>query len=187
MNDTLRVIGERYSCRAFDGKLPEKEKLEAIALAAVQAPSAMNRQPWEIIVITDKAFIEEMDAAGVRMLEAAEDKSAYERIKSRGGSMFYNAPCMFLIPMQAVDVSKHYAYMDCGIVSENIAIAAASLGLGSVICGMAEIPLSGPNGGTFKERAGFPDGWKFGIAVLVGYAENAGMPHEPDKSKIHFV
>lgn len=186
MNDVLRVIAERYSCRAYDGRLPEKEKLEAVALAAVQSPSAMNRQPWEIIVITDKAFIDEMDEEGVRLLAGADDKSAYERVQSRGGSMFYNAPCMFLIPKQPVS-APHFVNMDCGIVSENISLAAASLGLGSVICGMAGVPFSGPNGDSFKKKAGFPDGWEFGIAVLVGFAEGTGAPHEADKSKIHFL
>ena len=45
MNETLQTIKKRYSCRSYDGRLPEKEKLEAIALAAVQSPSAVNRQP----------------------------------------------------------------------------------------------------------------------------------------------
>jgi hypothetical protein len=37
-------------------------------------------------------------------------------------------------------------------------LAAHSLGLGSVICGMAGIPLSGLRGNDFKKRMKFPDG-----------------------------
>ena len=181
MNEVLRTISQRYSCRSYDGKLPEREAIEAIALAAVQSPSAMNRQPWRIQVITDKALIEEMDAESMRMLAASEDKSMYERIMSRGGLLLYNAPCMYLILKQAGTET------DTGIVCENIALAAASLGLGSVICAMASIPFNGPNGDEFKKRVGITGDWEFGIAVLVGHAVGAGTPHEPDLSKITYI
>lgn len=181
MNETLHTIAQRYSCRAYDGRLPEKEKLEALAMAAIQSPSGMNRQPWQVIVITNKSLIEEMDAEGMHILSEAEDKTTYERFMSRGGTLYYNSPCMFLI------LKQPGTDLDTGIVGENIALAATSLGLGSVICGMAAIPFSGSKGSVFKQKIGFPDGWEFGIAVLVGYAKSAGTPHEPDISKIRYV
>ena len=182
MNEILRTIAGRYSCRAYDGRKPEKEKLEAIALAAVQSPSAVNRQPWQIIVITDKPFIEEMEAEGMRLLGEQDDKSMYERIMSRGGHMYYNAPCMFLV------LKQPNTEMDSGIVSQNIALASSSLGLASVICGMAAIPFGGPKGDAFRKKIGIPAGWEFGIAVLAGYpAGGPGTPHAPDTSKIRFM
>ena len=181
MNETLKTIAQRYSCRAFDGKLPEISLLEAIAKAGIQSPSGMNRQPWQINVITDKAFIEEMDSEGMKFLSQAEDKSAYERFMARGGKLFYNAPTMFLI------LKKPGSDLDTGIVSENIALAAASLGLGNVICGMARVPLEGEKGDKFKARAGFSEGWEFGMSVLVGYAVKPGIPHELDMGKIKFL
>jgi nitroreductase len=180
MNETLKTIAERYSCRAYESRLPERAVLDAIAAAAVQSPSAMNRQNWQIAVITDKAFMEEMDAEGMRIL-AEQDRASYDRFAARGGSLYYNAPCMFLI------LHKPGSDLDTGIVSENIALAASSLGLGNVICGMANIPFKGAKGDAFKKRIGFPEGWEFGMAVLVGHATAPGKPHEPDMSKIRFV
>ena len=101
---------------------------------------------------------------------------------SRGGKLYYNAPCMFLILKQSVVQDA-----DIGIVSENIALAATALGLGNVICGMAAIPFNGAKGELFKKKAGIDEGWGFGMAVLVGYAEKSGAPHEPDMSKIRFI
>lgn len=181
MNETLQTISRRFSCRAYDGRLPERAKLDALALAAIQSPSAMNRQPWEVIVITNKALIEEMDAEGMRILAEAEDKTTYQRIMSRGGTLFYNAPCIYLILKQpGTDI-------DTGIVCENITLAATSLGLGSVICGLAALPFHGPKGEEFKKKAGFHDGWEFGIAVLVGYGTQDNTPHTPDTSKIRYI
>jgi nitroreductase len=96
MNETLKTIFERYSCRDFADTPLTGEQIEKIAKAALASPSAMNRQPWHVIMITDKKFIDELDGEGMEVL-AAEDKSSYERIKSRGGRIFYNAPCMVVI------------------------------------------------------------------------------------------
>ena len=181
MNETLQTIKKRYSCRDYDGRLPEKEKLEAIALAAVQSPSARNIQPWKINIISNKSFIEEMDAEGMAILAKAEDKTVYQRFMNRGGKLFYNAPCMFLI------LKQPGTDLDAGIVSQNISLSATSLGLDNVICGMANIPFSGPRGEEFREKAGFAEGWEFGMAVLVGYGKTANNPHTPDISKIHYV
>jgi len=182
MNETLKTIAQRYSCRAYDGRSVERGLLDAIALAAVQSPSGMNSQPWRINVVTDKAFIEEMDAEGMRLLaENPDSKSTYERMMNRGGTLFYNAPCMFVI------LKNTGGGDDIGIVSQNIALAASSLGLGNVICGMAGVPLRGPKGESFKKRAGIEDGWSFGMAVLVGYASKPGTPHEPDLNKVKFI
>jgi len=153
---------ERYSCRDFAGTPLTDEQIKILVDAALAAPSAVNRQPWHVIVITDKAFIEEMDADSMEILAAAEDKSGYERIKSRGGKIFYNAPCMLMIASDGSD----YALMDCGILSQNVSLAAHALGLGSVICGMARIPLNGPHGEEYKKRMKFPEGYTFGIAIL---------------------
>jgi nitroreductase len=99
----------------------------------------------------------------------------------RGGSLYYNAPCMFLI------LKQPGTDLDCGIVSENIALAAHALGLGNVICGMANVPLSGENGAKFKQRLSFPEGYEFGMAVLVGYAVAPGKPHAADMGKINYI
>jgi len=77
--------------------------------------------------------------------------------------------------------------MDCGILSQNVSLAAHSLGLGSVICGMARIPLNGPNGCALKKRMNFPEGFDFGIAILVGTAKSGKEPHELDFSKVSYV
>jgi len=180
MNETLKTIAARYSCRDFADTALTDEQIKAIVQAALASPSAMNRQPWQIIVITDKALIEELDSEGMKVMASWEDKSAYERISSRGGKMFYNAPCMVMIASPGADV-------DCGIVSQNISLAAHSLGLGSVICAMAGIPLSGPRADELKKRLKFPDGCKFGMAVLVGTAKSGKTPHELDMSKVTFV
>ena len=181
MNETLKTIETRYSCRSFKEQSIEKEKVEAIALAGVQAPSGMNQQPWKIAVLNNKTLIDKMDQALMNKLAAQEDHTLYDRMMSRGGKVFYNAPLMYVIAkLPGKD-------LDCGIVCENMALAASSLGLGNVICGLASLIINDEIGKQYKDKL-IPQGYEFGVALLVGYAvDSEGTPHEPDLSKIIYV
>ena len=182
MNEVLKAIAERYSCRAYTDVMPDDDTLQAIAKAGVAAPSGMNRQAWRIIVVKDTVLMREIDADGMSLFKAMPDQSIYERMMGRGGKMLYNAPCMMVVVTEP-DCSQ----MDIGIVAQNITLAATSLGLGSIICGILGSPLSGARGEEFKKRLGFPDNYEFGIGILMGYAEKDGAPHEPDLEKIIVV
>jgi len=181
--NTITAITTRFSCRDFESTPLTSEQIETLAKVALASPSAMNLQPWRIIMITDKTLINEMDAEGMSVLSMAEDKSGYKRMKARGGRLFYNAPCMVMVASDGSD----YAKMDCGILSQNVSLAAHSLGLGNVICGMAGIPLSGLKGDEFKKRVNFPDGYVFGIAILVGIVKTGKEPHELDMDKVTYI
>ena len=183
MNQTLKTIMERFSCRDFKDTPLNEEQIKALTDAALASPSAVNLQPWRIIMITDKALIEDMDAEGMSILKAAEDQTTYERFMERGGSLYYNAPCMMMVASDGSD----WAAMDCGILSQNVALAAHSLGLGSVICGMARVPLNGKRGEEFKKRMNFPGNFEFGIAILIGEVKTGKEPHELDFSKVSRV
>ncbi len=186
-NNTINSIMTRYSCRAFTDQLPSDKDLQTITKAALASPSGMNRQLWRVIVVKNKAFIEEMEAEGMKNLASLPDKSAYERIMGRGGKLFYHAPCMIVVPIKEAE-PKGAALFDCGIVSQNIALAATSLRIDSLICGLAAFSFAGDKGTTFKERLGFPEGYEIGIAVLLGYAANpGGKPHALDMDKLSFV
>lgn len=185
MNQTLQSIKKRYSCRSFTGVIPEDEKIQAIVQAAIQSPSARNKSPWQIIVVRNKELINEMEAEGTRMLGVIpEYKSFYDMLQERGSKLYYNAPCMIIIPK---DKNNSYSSLDCGIVSQTIAVAAQSLGIASCICGFAEAAFSGERGAYFKERLNFPEGYEFGIAVLLGNAEVVKDPHETQQEKITFI
>ena len=82
----------------------------------------------------------------MRILAESEDKSTYQRFMDRGGTLFYNAPCMFLI------LKKEGTDLDTGIVCQNISLAATSLGLDNVICGMARIPFNGQRVMSLKKK-----------------------------------
>jgi len=195
--DTLTAIRSRYACRSFSDRVPthgdpaQFDELAAIGEAAVAAPSAMNLQRWQVIVITDRQLINDLESAGIAALAAAPDRSGYKRIMARGGKLFYNAPLIVIVAVPktaAGDPEAASIALDCGIVAENIALAATSLGIDNVICGMIRTAFAGDRGDEFRSRLGFNDGYDLGISVLLGYAaEPGGQPHQPNLSKISYV
>jgi nitroreductase len=50
----LDIIQKRYSCRSYQEKEIEREKLDKIFEAARLAPSAKNFQDWRFVVVTDR-------------------------------------------------------------------------------------------------------------------------------------
>jgi len=183
MNETLKNIEKRYTCRDFKDTPLSDEQIEHLVSAALSAPSARNYQPWHVIVVTDKALIEELDADGMDIMSKVEDKSTYELMMSRGGTMFYNAPCLIIV---LSDGSK-WGTFDSGILCQNVVLAAESMGLGTCIVGMAGVPLNGPNGEDYAKRMGFPEGHSFAIGVLVGEINSGKVPHGHDRNKVSYI
>ncbi len=185
MNEVLHTMAARYSCRAFTNEMPTEEQLTSIATAAIQAPSGVNRQGWRVIVVKNKDLIDDMENEGLAIMKSMPNQAMFERIQSRGGKLFYNAPCVIMVPIDPTDLNG--AVMDCGILSEHVALAATSLGLGSCICGLAGLAFAGSKAAEFKQRLGFPTGFEFGIAILLGTSANAVAPHTPDVTKISVI
>jgi len=183
MNETLKNIAERYSCRDFEDTLLTDGQIQALVNAALAAPSARNIQPWHVTVVTDKTLINELDAAGMEVLSGEEDKTFYKLMMERGGKMFYNAPCALVVTTDGSD----WGVLDSGILCQNIVLAAQSLGLGTCIVGLLRVPLGGPKGEEFKKRLQFKNGYDFVIGVLVGTVKSGKQPHELDQSKVTYI
>ena len=186
-NEVLRTIAQRYSCRAFTDEAPAPEQLDALAQAAVQSPSGMNKQDWRVIIVRNRKLMAALEEDALSALKAAADQSTYDRIMSRGGLLFYNAPVLLMVAYKPSPTFN--TGIDVGILCENIALAAHSLGLATCIHGLAGIPFGGPHAAEYKQRFGFPEGYEFGIAVLAGYAkpEFPKAPHEPDSTKVSYI
>jgi nitroreductase len=68
--DLLKVINERKSIRAFKTDPVPREKIEEILSLTIHAPSAINLQPWEFIILTG----EEKERLGRRLIKAYREK-----------------------------------------------------------------------------------------------------------------
>jgi nitroreductase len=183
VNATLEAIERRYACRAFAPTPVPADTLRAVAVAGLHAPSAMNRQPWRLVAVSDSSLLADLERAGMAALKDRGD-GAYERILGRGGQLLYGAPAAVIVAQEPIG-GPFPAALDVGIVASHLTIAATSLGLDSCVVALVAGALEGPEGPGLKVRLGFPDGWEFGIAVLVGHAASGpGTPHPADLAKL---
>ncbi|WP_191013817.1 nitroreductase [Treponema zioleckii] len=119
MNETLKVLETRRSCRKFLDKMISEDELNAVLKAGTFAPSGKNLQPSIILAVTNKEI---------------RDKLSEENRKiggwGEGFDPFYGAPVV-LVVLADKAVSPNYIY-DGSLVMGNLMNAAESLGLGSI-------------------------------------------------------
>lgn len=119
-NPTLETIFRRRSIRKYTEQPVEPEKLELLLQAGMAAPSAMNCRPWEFVLVTDPEKL-----AQFRKRLIFGDRNAPAAIVVCGNPGLSPNPAARLFWVQ-----------DCSAATENILIAAVSLGLGTVWIGI---------------------------------------------------
>lgn len=185
-NECLTTIANRYSCRDFTGDPLDDEIMDVILTAGLQAPSAVNRQPWQIIWVKNRELIRDMEAAAIDYFRQNEDQSTYDRILERDNGIFYNAATVLVLTIHKAH--RDAALLDAGILTQNMVLAAESLGYGSLICGMARAAfLHAEHGETLKKKVEFPANHEFAVAILLGKPETKRRPHNIERNKITIV
>jgi nitroreductase len=183
MTDTLEAIRSRYACRSFADTPVPPDVLHTIAEAGLHSPSAVNGQPWRIISIARPDIIARLETAGLAALKTV-DEAGYQRILDRGGKILYNAQALIIVAQAELHAPFPPA-MDVGIVAAHLALAATSLGVNCCIAALPGFAFQTAEGPELKQLAGIPDGFGFGICVLLGYAAgDPGKQHEPDPAKL---
>lgn len=186
-NAVLQAIADRRSIRAYQPEQITDEQLSAIMKAAVQAPSARNSQPWHFSVVQDKALIERINESfRAEFLKNAGSSPMGSGIADPNYSVFYHAPTVIFVSTN-LDPNRMYARHDCGLAVENIALAAHSLGLGTVILGMPREAFAGPDGDEYRRILQFPEGYDFMVAVSVGIPAGTKQEHPIEEGLISYI
>lgn len=160
----LELAKKRYSVRAYKNEAVEEEKLNTILEAARFAPTAVNYQPFQIIVIKTEGREEEL-------------KRIYQ------AEWFSEAPiviCVCAIPDNAWKRrdGKNYADVDATIIMDHIILAATSLGLGSCWIGAFDVSAA-------KEVLNLPDGVEPIVFTPIGYpADETGEKKRKELSEL---
>ncbi|MDR3174616.1 MAG: nitroreductase family protein [Treponema sp.] len=181
-NPTINAIFTRRSVRAYTAQKVDDETVDLLARTALAAPSGSNSQPVNVIVVRNRALIDEAEKAIVAYFAKAGESAVLDRIKSRNNKIFYDAPVCFFLAV------KNNANTDMGIAAENISIAATGLGLGSILLGLPGVIFNDPETAAYwKGKLAFPEGYEFGLAVAVGYTADTGKPHDIDLKKVSYI
>lgn len=121
INPVFSAILSRKSSRQYKNEPMDNATLTLILRAGMAAPSARNLQPWQFVAINER-----------KLLDFLADGLEY-------GKMLYQAPAA-LVVCGDLTVKSDYWQQDCGAVTQNILLAAESLGFGSVWLGVYPRP-----------------------------------------------
>jgi nitroreductase len=116
-SDILKIMYQRKSVRNFTGAPVSKEELLELVKAGMAAPSAVNCQPWEFIIVTERTTLNKLG-----------DALPYAKMLYKAGA----AIIVCGIPELAHHKFPEYAVIDATLASENILLAAEAMELGAL-------------------------------------------------------
>lgn len=183
MNDTLKLLHERASCRAFADRDIPQDLLESVLEAGVRAPTGGNLQPYSVIVVREQATRERL--AGMcgnqRFIARAPVDLLFciDWHRSRRWARMEDAPF-------AADHSfRHFwiSFQDTVICAQNICTAADSVGLGSCYVGTVMACLS-----ELREMFNLPQGVFPVVLLSLGYpsVQLQPRPKFPQSIMVHY-
>ncbi|MCR5120010.1 MAG: nitroreductase [Lachnospiraceae bacterium] len=167
MNETLKVLETRRSCRNFKPDMVKDEDLDAIIKAGTYAATGMGKQSPIIIAVTDKKLRDEISAENRKIGGWQE-----------GFDPFYGAP-VILIVLANKDVATHV--YDGALVMGNLMNAAESLGVASIWIHRAKEEFESEFGKNLLKELGI-EGEYEGIGhCALGYAAEPAKAPAPRK------
>ncbi|MBK3517342.1 flavin reductase [Carboxylicivirga marina] len=124
-NPTLASIYNRKSVRHYTDQKVSREQLRELVKAGMAAPTAANRQPWAFVAISDRSILDSL--SGI---------SPYTKMLKEATA----AIVVFGDMNKALEgKGQPYWIQDCSAASQNILLAAESMGLGAVWTGVHPI------------------------------------------------
>ena len=180
--DTARVVTDlmmsRRSIRAYKDSTISRETLKAILKCGINAPNGMNRQSYEIRVIDSPTLIDSITKAVVKDNPKIAERAGFKNI-------FVNAPCVVCI---AYDTRYDMAQIDCGLLGENILLAAWAKGIGSCCLGSsARWILDSPSAKPYLDRMAFSKGYELLYCIALGYPDETPDARPRRDDMIKFV
>ena len=171
MSETLNSIAKRSSTRGYTTEKLTKEELDILLTAGLQSPTGTNKQEIFFSVINgDDPIIEELEQEKMRLRNA-----------NRGEhNAFYEAPTIIVL---SAEDDFRWSAVDAGIAVQSMALAAESLGLGSLIVGSVYDAMRADKRDYFKEKMKIPAEKDFQIALAVGHKATEKEPHTYDAAK----
>lgn len=185
MNETLKIIRDRRSTRAF---LPDQIKdieLEEILDAGLYAPSANNGQPWHFTVIQNKDIIDRLNIAFKEVAVRSDNEYLSKFGKNDNFHVFYNSPTVILV---SGEKDNNRAPVDCAAAVENMLIAGESLGMGSCWIGLIAYLLNSEEGKGFLKELNIPEGYREIHGIALGYKKNNSfIPLKRKENSINYI
>jgi nitroreductase len=192
--DLLEAIRQRRSTRAYLARPVERERIEELIGLAANAPSAINMQPWEIVVVSGeeknrlsrllvKRMKERRISCGpgarkplppqfmerqrglLRCIQPHLDpRIPFDGFVNEGSCNFYGAPAALILTLDQAFSSARFT--DIGIITGYLVLAAHAMGLGTCPIGLITAFEE-----EIREQLNLSDEKQVVIGIALGYPD----------------
>ena len=167
MNETLKVLETRRSCRNFDKeRMVSEEDIQAVVKAGTYAATGMGRQSPIIIAVTNKELRNRLSAENAKIMGTATDP-------------FYGAPTVVIV---FADTNAGTWLQDGSLVMGNLMLAAYAVGLGSCWINRAKEMFESAEGKALMKEWGIADTYAGVACCILGYADGPLPEAKPRKN-----
>ncbi len=162
MENLLTLARRRYALRNYSSLPVPDEVLRYILEVARMAPSAVNYQSWQFVVVRDGILLQQL-------------RKVYHR------EWFDTAPCCIVVcgnhneSWHRASDGKDHCDIDIAIATEHIALAAAECGLGT--CWVCNFDIE-----ACAQLLQLPHGIEPMVLMPIGYPVNNEIPEKKRKS-----
>jgi len=149
---TWDAITSRRNVRSFEDRPIPAADLDRILEAGWRAPSSQNWQPWDFVLVTDRAQLRELSTVFSGAYHVAESAAT------------------IAVVGPVSDNPYRRAQLDLGQAIMSITLAATDLGVGTCHAGVQDMPLA-------RQVLGLPEDRDFVLLISLGYP--ADRPLQP--------
>lgn len=184
--DLDTAITGRRAIREYTDEPVDDVAIRRLIQAAVQAPSAVNEQPWAFTVVRDAAVLDRIsrEAKGhmlATLAEGTQENHFREHLADPQFHIFYHAPALVVICAKS---PGPWITEDCALAAENLMLAAHAEGLGTCWIGFAQAFLNTPEG---KALLALPSEWVCVAPLIVGHPRLAPAPVPRREAEIRWL
>ena len=184
--DLKEALYSRRAVRMYEAVAVDETTIQSLIDAAIQAPSAINEQPWSFTVVRDRALLARIsDAAKAHMLATTPAGLVSHHFEEVLGNpsfnIFYDAPLLIVI---ASRIEGPWVTIDCSLAAQNLMLAARAIDLGTCWIGFAQSYLATPEG---KAQINLPPAYLQVAPIVVGYPVSFPPPVTRKPAEIRWV
>jgi len=181
-----QALYARRAVREYTAASLDQETLHRLIDAAIQAPSAVNAQPWFFTVVRDQALLNRIsnESKAYILRTPPTDLTAqhlHELLVDPDFNIFYHAPALIVISSVTPD---QWAVENCSLAAENLMLTACGEGLGTCWIGFAQAWLGTPDG---KAALGLPADYLPVAPIIVGQPKSPAPPVPRKEPRIQWL
>jgi nitroreductase len=143
--ELLDAIESRRAVRSYTAEPVDAATLNELVHIAVQAPSAMNHQPWRFVVVRGAPYLRELGVLAARHARAhlPPESPLAQHLADAGVEIFHGAPALVLV---CAEHDEPQAIEDCCLAAMVLMLAAHGSGLGTCWIGLSRPWANSPEG-----------------------------------------